>query len=684
MNPIDHQQIKQLLDDYLQMYASRDDRLTGHFSEDFTGFTGGGDVLVKDREAWVAITRQDFSQVQAPIRIEVKDLAIQALADTVAVATAFFHIHLPIQDAILSRETARLVLIFHREAAGWKISHSSISIPYPLVREGEVYPLQELVERTQFLEEQIAERTLQLSEANRDLQRTNAKLEQEIAEHLRSEEALRSSEDRFRQLAELFPETIFEADVTGRVTYANEHGYQKFGFTKADFDRGIHLLDRVIPEDQAKVLKSTRERMAGRRGGFTEYTALRSDGAAFEAMAYSSAIVRLGAIVGIRGFILDISERKRAEAEKARLESQLQQAQKMESLGILVAGVAHNINNVLAIIMGTASLREQNVELGADQNAYQIIGKACKRGRDVVASLMQFARPTLSSQAPFELHALIREVSLLLENTTSSRIRILESFAEEPLWVSGDAGTINHSLMNLCINAIDAMPRGGTLTLRTTSPDPDWTDIFVEDSGEGMTAEVLSHVLEPFFTTKEVGKGTGLGLSMTYGVVKAHGGTLDITSAPGQGTVVRLRLPRIPAPATRTEPSAPAAFPQSMKVLLVDDEEEVRDLLAGMLRNAGVRQVQAVASGEEALARLRSGAVPDLVILDHSMPGLDGAQTLALIRDAWPDLPVLIASGQPGFQDWACFKQPNVAVISKPFSLEEILARLDMTVRSAH
>jgi CheY-like chemotaxis protein len=181
-----------------------------------------------------------------------------------------------------------------------------------------------------------------------------------------------------------------------------------------------------------------------------------------------------------------------------------------------------------------------------------------------------------------------------------------------------------------------------------------------------------------------VGKGTGLGLSMTYGVVKAHGGTLDITSAPGQGTVVRLRLPRIPAPATRTEPSAPAAFPQSMKVLLVDDEEEVRDLLAGMLRNAGVRQVQAVASGEEALARLRSGAVPDLVILDHSMPGLDGAQTLALIRDAWPDLPVLIASGQPGFQDWACFKQPNVAVISKPFSLEEILARLDMTVRSAH
>jgi len=676
MNVHDHQQIQKLFDDYVRMYCSRDDGLTTHFSEDFTGFTGGGDFLVKDRAAWVSITRQDFAQVKDPIRIEIKDLAIQSLADTVAVATAFFHIHLPIKDHILSRETARLVLIFRLESAGWMISHSSISIPYHLVREGEVYPLKELVDRNQFLEEQIAERTLQLSEANEHLRRTNEQLEREIAGHMQTEEALRSSEDRFRQLAELFPETIFEADFNGRVTYANAHGHQQFGLTPENFEPGVSLLERVVPEDRARVLERTLERLDGVTGGFLEYRALRMDGTAFDALAYSAPIVRQGSIVGIRGFILDISERRRAEDEKARLEAQLQQAQKMESLGILVAGVAHNINNALAIIMGTASMRELGVLDPRDQKAYQTIGKACKRGRDVVSSLMQFARPTLSTQAPFDLHALIRETCDLLGNTTSKRIRILEAFTEHPLWMSGDAGTISHSLMNLCINSIDAMPAGGTLTLRTALPEEGWAEVSVEDSGAGMAPEVLAHALEPFFTTKDVGRGTGLGLSMTYGVIKAHGGTMDISSAPGHGTTVRLRLPRIPAPARIERSCAPTPSLEAMKVLLVDDEDDVRLLMERMLGKAGVRQVTCVSGGEQALGRLRSGDIPDLVILDQNMPGMDGVQTLASIRNLHPGLPVLISSGQPGVQDWDCFKAAHVAVISKPFTMDEILAAL--------
>src|SRR5512141_2119976 len=198
MNSSDYQIIRQLFDDYLRMYSSRDDRLTAFFSEDFSGFTGGGDFLVKDREEWVAITRQDFSQVRDPIRLELKDVALQSLAETIAVATCFFTIHLPIKDHILSRETARLVLIFRKEATGWKISHSSISIPYYLVREGEVYPLHELVERNQLLEEQVAERTMQLSEANEKLKQTNEKLANEIEEHKQTEEALRVSKEQLR------------------------------------------------------------------------------------------------------------------------------------------------------------------------------------------------------------------------------------------------------------------------------------------------------------------------------------------------------------------------------------------------------------------------------------------------------------------------------------------------------
>ncbi len=223
MDTNDDQEIRQLFDDYLRMYASRDDRLTTYFSEEFSGFTGGGDFLVKDRGEWVAITRQDFAQVKDPLRIELKDLAIQSLSDTIAVTTGFFIIHLPIKDHILSRETARLVLIFRKESAGWKITHSSISIPYYLVREGEVYPLKELTDRNQKLEAVIAERTIQLSEANDKLQQTNEELAKEIAARKQLEEALRKSEAHYRQLYDNAPSGIYQIDFrTGKFTKAND------------------------------------------------------------------------------------------------------------------------------------------------------------------------------------------------------------------------------------------------------------------------------------------------------------------------------------------------------------------------------------------------------------------------------------------------------------------------------
>src|SRR5664279_2256304 len=176
MEASDYQAIRLLFDDYLRMYATRDERLISYFSEDFSGFTGGGDFLVKDREAWVAITRQDFAQIKDPIRIELKDLVFQFLAESIAVATSFFTIHLPIKDHILSRETARLVLIFRKESSGWKICHSSISIPYHLVREGEVYPLQELMERNQLLETLVSQRTATLNAQNLELSEALANL----------------------------------------------------------------------------------------------------------------------------------------------------------------------------------------------------------------------------------------------------------------------------------------------------------------------------------------------------------------------------------------------------------------------------------------------------------------------------------------------------------------------------
>jgi CheY-like chemotaxis protein len=230
--------------------------------------------------------------------------------------------------------------------------------------------------------------------------------------------------------------------------------------------------------------------------------------------------------------------------------------------------------------------------------------------------------------------------------------------------------------VNLCINAMDAMPNGGTLTFRTGILEGGWVEVSVEDNGAGMAPEVLAHALEPFYTTKEVGKGTGLGLSMTYGVVKAHGGTIDLSSQEGHGTSVKIRFPRVPAPTQSAAFNAPALPLGAMKVFLVDDEEDVRFLMTRMLKKAGVSQVKTYPGGKDVLEDLRSGELPDLVILDQNMPGMNGTQTLERIRRLHPELPILISSGQPDIEELDCFKRPKVAVISKPFNLEEIQAKL--------
>ena len=317
MDASDYQQIRRLLDDYLRMYASRDDRLTAYFSEDFSGFTGGGDFLVKDREQWVAITRQDFAQVKDPLRIELKDLAIQSLAETIAVATSFFTIHLPIKDHVLSRETARLVLIFRREAAGWKISHSSISIPYHLVREGEVYPMQELVERNRILEDLIAERTIQLSTANDHLRKINEKLTKAIAGHRQTEEALRQSNQKWEAIVSASPDGVGMISLDGTMQIASDRLVKMYGYSldrKEEFI-GRPALDFIDPPDHPRLLENIRNLLAGeKRDKLAEYRAVRKDGSRFH-IDVNSTVLRDsdGSPVSILFVERDITERKRAE-----------------------------------------------------------------------------------------------------------------------------------------------------------------------------------------------------------------------------------------------------------------------------------------------------------------------------------------------------------------------------------
>ena len=504
---------------------------------------------------------------------------------------------------------------------------------------------------------------------------------QDITERKRAEEALRISEERYQRITNAITNYVYRVQVnpTGELATWHSPGCLTVtGYQPEEFANDPHLWIRmVVAEDAPRVEEQLRSIKAGQHPPPLEHRIIHKDGSLrWVRNTFVPNPSDPGAGLIYDGLLQDITEHKKAGAERARLEAKLHEAHRMESLGVLAAGVAHNLNNVLAIIMGSASLREQMTTEPADREAYRNIGKACQRGRDVVKSMLSFAQPALSLRAPFELHAILEELRSLLENTTRNTIAISVALADEPLWINGDASNIHQALLNICLNSIKAMPTGGILALGTAILEGDWVEISIEDNGAGMTPEVLARVLEPFFATGAGGGGMGLGLSMTYGIVQAHGGTITIASQPGVGTTVKLRFPRIPAPLSCASVPPPAPSLEPLNVFLVDDDEDVRFLMTRMLKRAGVRQVKTFSGGEAVLAELRAGELPDLLILDQNMPGLNGIQTMERVRALGPDLPILISSGQPDIEAWAAFRQPRVAVISKPFTMKEIQTKL--------
>ena len=381
-----------------------------------------------------------------------------------------------------------------------------------------------------------------------------------------------------------------------------------------------------------------------------------------------------------------INDRKKSEDERFQLERQLSQAQKMDSLGSVAGGVAHDMNNVLgSVLLLSSALEPLQAPDSPAQQGFATITKACKRGRTMVRRLLDFARHDLAEVKSFDLNTLVQEEVHLLERTTLAKVRFALDLDADLRTVRGDYGALLHALMNLCVNAIDAMPGGGTLTLRTRNAGEGWVELDVEDTGTGMSREVADKAMDPFFTTKSHGKGTGLGLSIVYGTVKAHHGTLTLQSEPGRGTRVTLRLPShegAEAPgaegagdallAPRTEQNT-----RHLYVLLVDDDELIRAAMGPVIESLGHR-VALACSGEEALAGLNAGERPDVVILDVNMPGLGGKGALARIRALHPQLPVLLATGRA---DQAAVdlaqSLPGVTLVPKPISTGELKAHLD-------
>jgi signal transduction histidine kinase/ActR/RegA family two-component response regulator len=466
-----------------------------------------------------------------------------------------------------------------------------------------------------------------------------------------AEMALRESEERYRYLFEHSPDSILLMNLTGDgppvIIDCNEATCQMHGYSKEEMiDFPVEVVARMV---------------------------------------------EIGGESVLQGIDRDISDRKRAEEEKRSLEAQLVQAQKMDAIGRLAGGIAHDINNVLGTVMGATSLLTD--ELGPDHPqspTVETIALACSRGRDVTRNFLGYARKGTFIKEVLHPNTLIEETAKLLEATIPKKIKI-DCRLNTDLWpVTGDRSLIAQALMNVCLNAVDAMEGEGTLRIESDNTelngnqppiprnlDPGrYVRLTVRDSGVGMDQETASNVFEPFFTTKAKGKGTGLGLSMVYGTILSHGGAVTLESVPGDGTSVFLLLP-----ATDAAPDAPADLAVSTEetqdvgglVLLVEDESLLRHVGRKMLEKLGFSVVEAEngVSGVEAFKE--HGSEIALVILDLVMPEMDGAEAFAELKKIDPDVAVLISSG---FTDDEVVEEllANGAVgfVEKPFDLNSL------------
>jgi len=372
-------------------------------------------------------------------------------------------------------------------------------------------------------------------------------------------------------------------------------------------------------------------------------------------------------------------------AQRERAETALLQSRKLEALGQLSGGIAHDFNNLLQAISGNLELMEK---FGSDPDRVQRWGrnalKAIEHGKALTGQMLAFSRVQKLTMGPVRVSTLIDEIANLLQNSIGPTNRLAIDPIDPDLVMTTDKAQIELALLNLAINARDAMPRGGDVKISAQArsgrvhpdlPKGDYVEIIVSDTGVGMLPEVLERAMEPFFTTKTVGEGTGLGLSMVFGVARQSGGGVVLQSRPGEGTTVSLFLPRSPIPAEddRSDPAQPSAAQDlaGRTVLMIDDDDTVREAMVEALSETKAKVVSA-SSGDSGLQHLRHMR-PDLLIVDFAMPDINGAEVAALARATYADLPVLVVTGHAISEELEAIAGPGVQVLRKPFTIEALL-----------
>lgn len=515
-------------------------------------------------------------------------------------------------------------------------------------------------------------------------------------ERKQAEKALRESEGRYRDLVENAHDIIYSHDLDGNYTSINKAGEQITGYTREDVLK-LNLLQTIAPEHLAKAREMLSKKLSGEKVTVFEMEILAKDGRRIAVEANTKLVLHDGVPVGVQGIARDITERKRLEEALRESEEQLRQSQKLEAIGQLAGGVAHDFNNLLTVISGYSELLLRRLpEESPFRASAEEIKKAGELAAGLTRQLLAFSRKQILQPKVLDLNSVVSELEKMLRRLIGEDIDLLTITEPALGQVKADPGQIEQVILNLAVNARDAMPNGGQLTIQTSNAcmSEDYAQhhvsavagnyvmLAVSDNGCGMDMDTKERIFEPFFTTKGAGKGTGLGLSTVYGIVKQSGGNIWVYSEAGKGTAFKIYLPRVDEPRDvgfAHGGSTPAPH-GTETILLVEDEEQVRRIVHEILETQGYQVLVAV-NGEEALAiaQQHEGEI-DLMITDVVMPQMGGRESVERLSPLRPRMRVLYMSG---YTDDAIVRHglidEQLQFIGKPFTADA-LARKVRTV----
>jgi two-component system, cell cycle sensor histidine kinase and response regulator CckA len=508
----------------------------------------------------------------------------------------------------------------------------------------------------------------------------------EITERKRAEEALQQSEKKFRDLAELLPQAVYEVDLQGRFTYVNRFALEMFGYSQTDFEKGLYALDMIAPGDR-KIAAINMMKMINREiESGREYTAFRANGEEFPVVIYSTPISADDKVIGLRGIVIDITDRKL-------MGERLSRAEKMEALGTLAGGVAHDLNNVLGILVGYSELLRDKLPEDSSMRRYaDNIHQSGIRGAAIIQDLLTLARRGVNVSEVVNLNRVVLDYLKTPEfenlGLNHPQVKVRTELEEGLLNIKGSPIHLGKTIMNLVSNAAESISGRGEATIKTENryldqpiqgydemQEGDYAVLTVTDTGSGISANDLGKIFEPFYTKKVMGRsGTGLGLAVVWGTVKDHCGYIDVQSGEGQGSTFTLYFPVTREKPAKAEKAASfvSYLSKGESILVVDDVKEQRELAASMLERLGYR-VAAAAGGEEAIAYVKNNKA-DLVVLDMIMdPGMDGMDTYLGMIEISPGQKAIIVSG---FSETDRVRQAQEmgagAFVRKPYILEKI------------